>query len=71
VHFEIAQAPDFKICLRAAQWLTGDQARREQYEWADIPAELVEQWTREYQGGREPASDPGAEGPIEPPPPAA
>jgi len=41
-------------------WGKGACARREHYEWADIPLELVEQWTAERRRrGRQPAPSEG------------
>jgi hypothetical protein len=53
--FEHAQTPDFAI---AQAWpkplLEGIRARRAHYRWADIPHELVEQWTKERRRRRAP-----------------
>jgi hypothetical protein len=43
--FERAQDPNFSYCLGSAEFLIGDLARKAHYKWADIPAELVEEWT--------------------------
>jgi hypothetical protein len=46
--FEKAQAPDFWLCLGPGRALKGVPARRAHYRWADIPRELLLQWTREH-----------------------
>jgi len=45
--FDRAHRPDFFIALGPGRILNGAQARPAQYAWADIPADLVEQWTAE------------------------
>ena len=45
--FERAQPPDFMFCNGPASWLRGSAARRAHYRWADIPRELVREWTVE------------------------
>ena len=39
--------PGFTLCMGEGQWLRGREARLAHYRWADIPASLVERWTRE------------------------
>ena len=45
--FERAQAPDFWLCLGPGRFLEGAPARRAHYKWADVPRELLKEWTRE------------------------
>jgi hypothetical protein len=44
--FERARSPDFWLSV-GGQILKGEAARRAHYEWADIPAELIERWSAE------------------------
>jgi hypothetical protein len=46
--FEKAQAPNFWFCQGPGRFLEGTDARREHLRWADVPAELVEQWSAEF-----------------------
>jgi hypothetical protein len=45
--FDRAQKPDFAYCAGPGPWLEGAAARRAHYQWADIPRQLVRQWTAE------------------------
>ena len=45
--FERAQAPDFWLCLGPGRFLEDAPARRAHYKWADVPRELLKEWTRE------------------------
>jgi hypothetical protein len=46
--FDKAQARGFALTLGPGEVLYGAAARRAHYEWADIPAALVKQWTAEH-----------------------
>jgi hypothetical protein len=43
--FEKAQASDFWLALGPGRFLKGAPARRAHYRWADVPLELVKEWT--------------------------
>ena len=43
--FEKAQAPGFTFCAGPGRFLKGAPARRAHYRWADVPLELVKEWT--------------------------
>ena len=45
--FERAQAPDFFYCAGPGKCLRGAPARAAHWQWADIPASLVREWTAE------------------------
>ena len=45
--FERGCDPDFVLCLGPDEHLTDAVARRAHYRWADIPRQLVRQWTAE------------------------
>ena len=45
--FERGCDPDFVLCLGPDEHLTDAAARRALYRWADIPRQLVRQWTAE------------------------
>jgi hypothetical protein len=47
--FEKAQAADFWFCLGSGRSLKGAPARRAHYRWANIPRELVREWTAQRQ----------------------
>jgi hypothetical protein len=47
--FDRACAPGFSVCLGPQRFLTGEDARRAHFAWADIPATLIEAWTIERQ----------------------
>jgi hypothetical protein len=46
--FEQAQTPGFTLSVSADRILKGAAARAAHYAWADIPSELVEQWSAEH-----------------------
>jgi hypothetical protein len=50
--FERAHAPHFFFCDGPGQTFQGAVARRGHFNWADIPVELVKQWTGERRRGR-------------------
>jgi hypothetical protein len=50
--FERAGQPHFFVCEGPGEFFEGAIARRKHYEWADIPASLVEQWTQERRRAR-------------------
>ena len=43
--FDKAQAPGFTFCAGPGNFVKGADARREHYRWADVPLELVKEWT--------------------------
>ena len=45
--FDKAQAPGFTFCAGPGLFLRGVEATRQHVAWADIPAELVEQWSEQ------------------------
>ena len=45
--FETAQQDGFTFCQGPGLFLRGIEARRAHFAWADVPAELVEQWSAE------------------------
>ena len=45
--FVRAQAADFFHCEGPGRFLKGAPARRQHYEWADVPKSLLVQWTKE------------------------
>jgi hypothetical protein len=45
--FDRAHRPDFFCCEGPGRFFHGEPARRAHYRWADIPSELVEEWSAE------------------------
>jgi hypothetical protein len=50
--FERTQERGFQLCLGPGRFLKGASARRQHYRWADIPRELLSQWSAEYRRSR-------------------
>ena len=49
--FETVHAPGFTLCMGEGQWLKGREATLAHLRWADVPASLIRQWTRERNAG--------------------
>jgi hypothetical protein len=47
--FERTYRPEFFFCAGPGEIYRGEAARRKHFEWADVPAVLVERWTEERQ----------------------
>jgi hypothetical protein len=47
--FERTYRPEFFFCAGPGEIYRGEVARRKHFEWADVPAVLVERWTEERQ----------------------
>jgi hypothetical protein len=46
-HFDRSHAPGFTHCKGPGRLLSGARAQRAHYAWADIPHELIKQWSAE------------------------
>lgn len=55
--FDKAQARGFALTLGPDEVLYGAAARRAHYTWADIPGDLIEQWTAEHRRRKQATRD--------------
>ena len=51
LEFQKAHAPEFAYCAGPGQFLKGRAAIEAHLRWADVPASLIRQWTRERNAG--------------------
>jgi hypothetical protein len=59
--FEGTYRPEFFFCAGPGEIYRGEVARRKHFEWADVPAVLVERWTEERQQAKKLAPEAASE----------